>query len=213
MPSFSHRIAYAIKRIADCAFALVSLILISPVLAVAALCIRLGSPGSVFFLQQRAGRDGKPFRIYKLRTMLNLYHPDGTPLPDEQRINAIGRILRATSIDEMPQLLNILRGEMTLIGPRPLPVVYLERYSPEQMRRHEVLPGMGSYADIVFNRSIPDWDKVFEADVWYVDHWNLWLDVRLFVGIAYMVLFRKGSEQGASGQIPVFMGSRQGKKE
>jgi lipopolysaccharide/colanic/teichoic acid biosynthesis glycosyltransferase len=197
-------LARAIKRAADTVLATVGLVLASPVLAVSALLIRLASPGPVLFVQERGGWRGRPFRILKLRTMLELRDEQGVLLPDAQRINAVGHFLRKTSFDELPQLLNILRGEMSFIGPRPLPVAYLPRYSPEQMRRHEVLPGMGSYADVVHNRSVPNWAAVFASDVWYVDHWSLGLDVRLFFTIAVMVLGRKGSEQGATGAMPEF---------
>ena len=183
---------------------LVGLVVVAPVLAIAAVAVKCSSPGPVIFTQQRAGQAGKPFRIWKLRTMVDLRDDHGNLLPDEDRIAAVGRFLRTTSIDELPQLLNILKGDMSFIGPRALPVAYLPRYTPEQMRRHDVPPGMGSYADIVLNRSVPSWETVFQCDVWYVDHWSIWLDARLFLQIAYMVITRKGAEQGASGQMPEF---------
>lgn len=195
----------ATKRLIDIMLAVIAQLLLLPLFAVIALLVRRSSPGPVFFLQERAGLRGKPFRIFKFRTMLEQHDNHGVPLPDEKRITRIGRFLRATSIDELPQLLNIIRGEMSFIGPRPLPTKYLARYSAEQMRRHDVLPGMACYADVVLHRSVPDWETVFELDVWYVDHWSFWLDVRIFFCIAYMVLARKGVEQGASGQTPEFM--------
>jgi len=195
----------SIKRFADLLLAGIGIILLSPLLAVIALLIKCTSRGSVFFIQERVGLRGRPFHIYKFRTMLELRDAEGRFLPDQQRINTIGRFLRATSLDELPQLLNILQGQMSFIGPRPLPTSYLPRYSSEQMRRHEVLPGMASYADVILNRSVPDWETVFKLEVWYVNNWTLWLDLRIFVRIAVMVLLRRGAEQGANGQMPEFL--------
>jgi sugar transferase EpsL len=166
------------KRALDSAVSLVALALLSPLLLFLACLIhlRLGQP--VIFTQERAGKDGKPFTIFKFRTMTEGVDDLGRLLPDGERMTRLGGWLRRTSIDELPELFNVVRGEMSLAGPRPLGTNYLELYSPEQARRHEVLPGITGWAQVNGRNSI-SWEKKFVLDVWYVDHMSLWLDLRL----------------------------------
>ena len=153
----------------------------------AAVAVSMGRP--VFFRQRRPGLDGKPFEIIKFRTMRDVRGPDGRPLSDAERLTAIGRFLRATSLDELPELWNVLRGEMALVGPRPLLMQYLERYDAIQARRHEVRPGLTGWAQ-VNGRNALTWEEKFELDVWYVDHRSLWLDLRILARTFLVVLER-----------------------
>lgn len=152
--------------------------------AAAAVRVSMGSP--VLFTQERAGRDGASFRIYKFRTMREAFDASGQPLPDAERITRVGHFLRKTSLDELPQFLNVLRGEMSLIGPRPLPVRYLGRYTPEQARRHEVRPGITGWAQVQ-GRSSVAWESKFQYDVWYVDHVSLLTDVKILAMTVFKV--------------------------
>lgn len=179
-----------VKRVMDVAIAGSTLLILSPVLAVAAAAIRWSMGPGVIFTQLRPGRDGMPFRLFKLRTMADPVYPDGRPRPEYERVTPLGRVLRNTSIDELPQLWNVVRGEMSLVGPRPLLMQYLERYSPEQQRRHEVRPGITGWAQ-VHRRTAVTWDQKFDLDVWYVDHVSLPLDVRILVMTA-LELARRG---------------------
>ncbi|MFY0580965.1 sugar transferase [Cystobacter fuscus] len=160
-----------LKRCIDRLAAAVGLVCLSPVMATTALVIRATMGGPVLFRQVRPGRGGKTFQLVKFRTMLDALDADGQPLPDEQRLTRVGKFLRATSLDELPQLWNVLRGDMSLVGPRPLLVEYLPRYSAEQARRHDVLPGITGWAQ-VNGRNALGWKERFELDVWYVDHWS-----------------------------------------
>ncbi len=166
------------KRLFDLILTIPALLLLWPVLLVIALMvrIRLGSP--VFFRQTRPGLHGAPFRIIKFRTMRDANGPDGTPLPDCDRLTPFGRFLRSTSLDELPELINVLRGEMSLVGPRPLLMQYLERYSPFQARRNEVRPGITGWAQ-VNGRNALSWTDKFSLDVWYVDHQSGILDLKI----------------------------------
>lgn len=165
-----------------------------PLMALLALCVAcvLGRP--VFFVQERAGKGGRPFRLIKLRTMRT---GEGT---DAERMTRFGRFLRAASLDEIPELLNVLRGEMALVGPRPLPVRYVPRYSAEQARRHEVLPGLTGWAQ-VNGRNALSWEQKFAFDVWYVEHRSFWLDVNILWLTVWQVLARRGIN--AAGDVPV----------
>ncbi|MHC5061008.1 MAG: sugar transferase, partial [Planctomycetota bacterium] len=169
---------FFLKRIFDIISVLIGLILLSPLLLIVALVVRfkLGSP--VIFKQQRPGLHGKPFFMYKFRTMMDGRDENGKLLPDSERLSVFGRFLRSTSMDELPELLCVLKGDMSLVGPRPLMMKYLPRYTPEQARRHEVLPGITGWAQ-VNGRNASSWERKFELDVWYVDHWNLWLDLKI----------------------------------
>ena len=164
------------KTTFDRVAAAVGLLLISPLLLTAAAAVRLGLGTPVLFRQQRPGLHGRPFELLKLRTMREAAGADGRPLPDAERLTRLGAILRATSLDELPQLWNVLKGEVSLVGPRPLLMQYLPRYSPEQARRHDVLPGITGWAQ-VNGRNAISWEQKFTLDVWYVDHWSLALDL------------------------------------
>jgi sugar transferase EpsL len=182
-------------------------IVISPLLLVVALLVLtfLGSP--VLFRQQRPGYRGKPFFIYKFRTMTNRRRPDGSLLPDAERLTPLGRFLRAASLDDLPQLWNILRGEMSLVGPRPLLMQYLELYTPEQMRRHDALPGITGWAQ-VNGRNALTWEDKFRLDVWYVDHWSFGLDIKILFLTAWKVVKREGISQPGHATMEEFTGKR-----
>jgi sugar transferase EpsL len=154
--------------------------------------INLGSP--IIFTQERPGLKGKPFIMYKFRTMTDARDPQGELLPDDDRFTKFGKLIRSTSLDELPELLNVLRGDMSLVGPRPLLMRYLSRYSPEQARRHEVRPGITGWAQ-VNGRNAISWEKKFQLDVWYVDNYNLLLDLKILFLTIKKVLIREGISQ------------------
>jgi lipopolysaccharide/colanic/teichoic acid biosynthesis glycosyltransferase len=189
----------------DLALGVPILIILSPVIAVTALAIWLLEGRPIFFRQRRPGLGGKIFTVIKFRTMRSESDPNGQLLPDSIRLSRLGRLLRATSLDELPELWNILRGEMSLVGPRPLLVVYLERYSPAQARRHNVLPGLTGWAQ-VNGRNALSWDEKFRLDVWYVDHWSLRLDLKILWLTIWKVLKREGINQSGSDTAEEFMG-------
>ena len=194
------------KSLSDRAAALLALLFLTPLLLVVAVFVRwrLGSP--VLFSQQRPGYQGRPFRLLKFRTMTNARDASGTLLPDPQRLTPLGRWLRATSIDELPALINILRGEMSFIGPRPLLLQYLPLYSPEQARRHDVKPGFSGWAQIN-GRNALSWEEKFRLDVWYVDHQSFWLDVRIFLITIWKVIRREGTSAAGDATMPLFRGN------
>lgn len=196
-----------VKKTFDRVVATGLLVATSPVLAVAAAVVRVTMGGPVLFRQVRPGKDGKPFRIFKMRTMTNARAADGTLLPDAERLTSVGRMLRSTSIDELPQLFNVLAGDLSLVGPRPLLVQYLPLYSPEQARRHDVMPGITGWAQ-VNGRNTVTWDQKFELDVWYVDHWTPWLDVRILAKTAMAVLCREGISAEGEATMTPFRGSK-----
>ena len=187
-----------IKRVADAFAALVALALLSPLIVVVALLVRakLGSP--ILFRQERPGLDGRPFTLVKFRTMLNARDESGALRPDAERMTPFGRWLRASSVDELPELWNVLKGEMSLVGPRPLLMHYLPLYSPEQARRHNVRPGVTGWAQINGRNAI-SWDEKFAFDVWYVDNWSLMLDAKILLASVISVFSRHGiSAEGAA---------------
>jgi lipopolysaccharide/colanic/teichoic acid biosynthesis glycosyltransferase len=194
------------KRVFDRVVAATVLIAASPIMATAAVAIRatLGTP--VLFRQKRPGRHGELFEFLKFRTMRDAVDRNGTPLPDADRLTPLGRFLRASSIDELPQLLNVLRGELSLVGPRPLLARYLPRYSPEQARRHDVLPGITGWAQI-HGRNSCSWPEKLSYDVWYVDNWSLLLDLRILARTASAVLRRDGISSPGHATMPEFMGN------
>ncbi len=194
------------KRALDLAIASIGLVILSPVFLVVAILVRiwLGSP--VLFRQRRPGFKEKPFNLYKFRTMTDARDATGALLPDAQRLTALGRFLRLLSLDEMPELINILRGEMSLVGPRPLLMQYLPLYSPEQHRRHEVVPGLTGWAQ-VHGRNALDWPSRFALDVWYVDHWSFWLDVRILLMTVWKVVAREGIAQPGQATTEYFTGN------
>lgn len=185
----------------------VGLAMAAPALAVAAVAIRIDLGSPVIFAQRRPGRHGEIFTLYKLRTMRDALDHHGRPLPDAQRLTRLGRFLRASSIDELPELWNVLRGDMSLVGPRPLLIEYLPRYSKDQARRHELRPGLTGWAQIN-GRNAVDWAQRFELDVWYVDHWTNGLDVEILVRTVAKVLRRDGISQAGEATMRPFMGNQ-----
>ncbi len=197
------------KRIFDLVLTVPGLILISPLLVFTALLIRVFFGKPVLFRQLRPGYRAVPFEIYKFRTMTDARDPNGVLLLDEDRLTRLGRFLRSSSIDELPGLFNILRGEMSLVGPRPLLMQYIERYSPEQARRHGVLPGITGWAQIG-GRNVISWTEKFERDVWYVDHWSLRLDMKILLLNFWKVIKREGISQPGHVTTEEFMGNQNG---
>ncbi len=197
-----------IKRLGDILLALLLGVPASILVALAALAIRLETGGSAFYIQQRPGKKGKPFRLYKLQSMIPQTEKDGKPLSDMERITKTGRIIRTLSLDELPQLLNILKGDMSFIGPRPLLMQYLPIYSPEQARRHLVRPGVSGWAQ-VNGRNAISWEEKFKLDVWYVDHVSLGLDMRIFWMTIVNILRRQGINAGEETTMGVFTGNNQ----
>lgn len=183
-----------IKRVMDLLFSIILLIAASPIMVCAAVAIRFGAQGPVVFKQERPGKDGVIFTIYKFRTMRLETEKNGRPLPDMERMTRVGTVLRKFSVDELLQLFNILKGEMSFIGPRPLLVQYLERYTPEQMRRHDVTPGISGWAQINGRNGV-DWATRFEYDVWYVENISFGVDIRIFLKTLAIVLKRSGVNQ------------------
>ena len=180
------------KRFFDFWISLIVLICISPVLAVVTIWLHFANKGAgVFFFQERPGKDGKIFKVIKFKTMTDERDANGELLPDAQRLTKVGRFVRSTSIDELPQLINVLKGDMALIGPRPLLVRYLPLYSMEQMRRHEVRPGISGWAQC-HGRNAISWTEKFKLDVWYVDHCTLWTDLKVIWITVMKVLKRDG---------------------
>lgn len=195
-----------IKRLFDIVCALGGLIILSPVLIICALLIRfnLGSP--IFFRQRRIGKGNKEFEIIKFRSMKDAFDKNGNALPDEERMTKLGKILRSLSLDELPELINILKGDMSLIGPRPLLVQYLPLYNERQIKRHEVTPGLTGWAQVNGRNSLR-WSEKFELDVWYVENWSLWLDVKIFFMTFYKVFKREGISQEGQATMEFFNGT------
>ena len=194
------------KRALDLFVASVMLMVLSPLLIVMSIAIWLTLGRPVFFVQDRPGHGGRIFRIYKFRSMREARDSNGDLRPDAERITRLGRFLRASSLDEMPELLNVLRGDMSLVGPRPLRVEYLDLYSPEQRRRHEVRPGITGWAQI-HGRNALSWEERFEHDVWYVDHRTLGLDLKILAVTALKVLRGEGISAPSHATMPAFTGS------
>lgn len=195
------------KRCFDVCVAAVALVLLAiPLLLLALLVrVRLGKP--VLFSQLRPGMHGKPFRMIKFRTMTDARGPDGALLPDAQRLTSLGRFLRSTSLDELPELWNVLKGDMSLVGPRPLLMEYLPLYTPEQARRHEVRPGVTGWAQ-VNGRNALSWEEKFAHDVWYVDHTSVLLDIRILWMTVRKVLVRDGISAPGDATMPAFQGTK-----
>lgn len=186
-----------LKRFLDFWISLIALICISPILLVVTIWLHFANKGSgAFFTQERPGKDAKIFKVIKFKTMTDERDAEGKLLPDEVRLTKVGKFVRSTSIDELPQLINVLKGDMALIGPRPLLVQYLSLYSPEQARRHEVRPGISGWAQC-HGRNAISWKEKFELDVWYVDHVSLWADLKV-IGITIMKVLKRAdiSEEG-----------------
>lgn len=200
-----------VKRTIDFVLSAFALLLLSPVLTIMALLIRKNLGNPVFFTQIRPGLNGKPFRMIKFRTMSDMRAANGDLLPDTDRMPPFGLWLRATSLDELPGLWNVLRGDMSLVGPRPLLMQYLPLYSPEQTRRHLVKPGLTGWAQIN-GRNALSWDDKFALDIWYVDNFGLWLDMKILWVTAFKVFKREGINADGEATMPAFQGCR-GKPE
>jgi lipopolysaccharide/colanic/teichoic acid biosynthesis glycosyltransferase len=200
------------KRLLDLLITIPGLILLSPILLLLSLLVLIYHGSPIFFKQRRPGYQGQPFTVYKFRSMSERRDASGKLLPDAQRLTVFGRFLRASSLDELPELLNVLRGEMSLVGPRPLLMQYLERYTPEQARRHAVHPGITGWAQ-VNGRNAITWDDKFRLDVWYVDHWSLALDIKILLLTAWKVIKREGISQEGHATAPEFMGSAKSQDE
>lgn len=193
------------KRLFDLCGSIVFLVLAAPLLLLISVLVRkkIGSP--VFFRQKRTGLNGKIFSIYKFRTMNDARDERGNLLPDDKRLVPFGSFLRRTSLDEIPEFINVLKGEMSLVGPRPLLVEYMERYSSEQKRRHLVKPGITGWAQIN-GRNMVSWDERFIMDLWYVDHWNLFIDLKILLKTVIKVLRREGISAEGHATMPEFRG-------
>ena len=196
----------ACKRLLDCLLSGAGLLLLSPVLFATALAVRVTMGSPVLFRHRRAGKDGRTFVMYKFRTMTDARDADGKPLPDEARMTPTGTFLRRFSLDELPQLLNVLKGDMSLVGPRPLLPEYVPLYSPEQRRRLDVLPGITGWAQ-VNGRNALSWEQKFALDAWYVDNRSLALDVRILFRTAASVLSGRGVSQDGCATMPRFEGT------
>ncbi len=196
---------YLFKDFLDRLLAILLLILFSPLLLFSGLLIRFFMGKPIFFLQKRPGFHGKPFTIIKLRTMKQLNNDIGEIIPEHKRINFLGRILRESSIDELPELINIIKGDMSFIGPRPLLMEYLPLFSKEHCRRHNVKPGLTGWAQINGRNSI-DWEEKFNLDVWYVDNISFLLDIRIFILTIFYVLQRKKTNNKNKLSMPPFLG-------
>jgi len=194
------------KRAFDFFLAVLGLLLVWPILLVTAALVAIYHGTPVLFRQQRPGYKGNLFYINKFRTMSNARDKAGNLLPDAERLTPLGRFLRSSSLDELPELFNILQGEMSLVGPRPLLTQYLTRYSPEQARRHNVLPGITGWAQIN-GRNALSWEEKFKLDVWYVDNWSFWLDIKIILLTFWKVFKREGISQPGHATAKEFMGS------
>ena len=202
----SHRTLWW-KRPLDLALVLVSAPIWLPLCLCVAILVRLVLGSPVLYRQIRPGRFGRPFTLLKFRTMTDAHGPSGAPLSDAERLTAFGSWLRSTSLDELPELLNVIRGEMTLVGPRPLLMEYLGHYTGTQARRHEVTPGLTGWAQVNGRNSL-DWESRFELDVWYVDHAGLCLDVRILTRTLLCVLLRRGISANGEATMPKFTGTK-----
>lgn len=194
------------KRVLDLLASVILLALLALLIAVIAAAVRLKLGSPVLFRQVRPGLHGKPFTILKFRTMVDDRDGDGRILPDEERLTSFGRLLRSSSLDELPELWNVLRGDMSLVGPRPLLMQYVTLYTPEQMRRHDVRPGLTGWAQVNGRNSL-DWEDKFQLDTWYVDHQSLRLDIRILFLTAKSVLGQSGISHAESATMPEFRGT------
>ena len=193
------------KRIFDIFLSVVLLLLLFPLMGLVALLVWCAMGRPIFFKQTRPGYLGKPFELYKFRTMADRRDRDGRQLPDAQRLTVVGNLLRKTSLDELPELFNVFKGDMSFVGPRPLLMEYLERYTPQQARRHEVKPGITGWAQ-VNGRNAISWQDKFKFDVWYVDHCNIWVDIKIILLTFYKMIIREGINQPGQATAEEFMG-------
>ena len=197
-----------IKSLVDRSLAAIVLIFLSPFIAILAIAIyfKMGSP--VIFSQPRGGKKNSSFTFYKFRTMTDQKDSDGKLLPDMERLTPLGEFLRQTSLDELPQLWNVLRGDMSFIGPRPFIAAYLDRYTPEQSRRHDVAPGITGWAQINGRNSIT-WEEKFALDLWYIDNWSLWLDLKILYLTVFKIVSKEGVDEDRNTTSTEFMGTVQ----
>ena len=195
-----------VKRLMDIALTVPAIIILSPLMILVAIFIAWQHGYPILFRQKRPGLHGEIFTIYKFRTMRGLVNNQGHPLPDTRRLTKLGKFLRSTSLDELPELINVLKGEMSLVGPRPLLIEYLPLYNTEQARRHTVLPGITGWAQ-VHGRNALTWQEKFNLDVWYVDHWSLWLDIKIIGLTIIKVLRREGISQPGQATAEIFTGN------
>ena len=209
--SFCKTSKNSIKRLFNRAVAVPSVIILSPALIFIGFLVRLKIGSPVLFRQVRPGLHGRPFTIYKFRTMTDERGGNGNLLPDGERLTRLGRFLRKTSMDELPELFNVIKGNMSIVGPRPLLMQYLDRYNPEQARRHEIKPGITGWAQ-VNGRNAISWEDKFKLDVWYVDHQSLLLDLKIIALTIEKVFQREGISAAGEATMPEFMGSREGVK-
>lgn len=193
------------KRILDVTVSILMLLLLAPLLLIISIMVLRAMGLPIFFHQTRAGLHGAPFRMVKFRSMRIVNDRDGSLLPDGERLTQLGRLLRATSLDELPELWNVLKGDMSLVGPRPLLMEYLPLYSPEQARRHAVRPGITGWAQVNGRNSL-SWEKKFQFDVWYVDNQSFWLDIKIFLLTVKKVFFREGISAEGDATMPRFTG-------
>lgn len=195
------------KRMIDCCLAMVAIVVLSPVMAAVAVLLAVANKGAgVVFTQTRPGKKGRLFKVMKFKTMTDERDEDGNLLPDAQRLTKTGKFIRSTSLDELPQLFNVLKGDMALIGPRPLLPQYLPLYSKEQARRHDVRPGITGWAQ-VHGRNAISWKKKFELDVWYVDHCSFWLDLKIILLTVKKVVVREGITKEGQATTEFFNGN------
>lgn len=195
------------KRMIDCCLAMVAIVVLSPVMAAVAVLLAVANKGAgVVFTQTRPGKNGRLFKVMKFKTMTDERDENGNLLPDAQRLTKTGKFIRSTSLDELPQLFNVLKGDMALIGPRPLLPQYLPLYSKEQTRRHDVRPGITGWAQ-VHGRNAISWKKKFELDVWYVDHCSFWLDLKIILLTVKKVIIREGITQEGQATAEYFNGN------
>ncbi len=195
------------KRIFDLIITIPGILIILPLLFILSILVMIFNGKPIVFSQIRPGQYGIPFRIFKFRTMNNIRDNKGNMLPDNQRITSFGSLLRSTSLDELPELINILKGEMSLVGPRPLLMEYLPLYTSEQNRRHNVKPGITGWAQ-VNGRNAINWDEKLKLDIWYVDHQSLWLDIKILAITMIQVILRKGVNYNRTETMPLFKGSK-----
>ncbi|NJO98699.1 MAG: sugar transferase [Pleurocapsa sp. CRU_1_2] len=199
-----------IKSLVDRLLAAIALIFLSPLIAILAIAIYFNMGSPVVFSQPRGGKNNSIFTFYKFRTMTDQRDRDGKLLSDEQRLTPLGKFLRQSSLDELPQLWNVLRGDMSLIGPRPFVAAYLERYTPEQARRHVVAPGITGWAQINGRNSL-SWEEKFQLDLWYIDHWSLWLDFKILIQTILKVINNNDINQQGYVGSEEFLGSHKPK--
>ena len=195
------------KRLIDLIFTFLALLFLAPLFVLGALLVSLSPESTVIFKQVRPGKRKNPFMLYKFCTMTDCRDDNGNLLPDEDRLTWVGRIMRRISLDELPELLNVLKGEMSLVGPRPLLMRYLDRYTPEQARRHEVKPGITGWAQ-VNGRNAITWEEKFKYDVWYVDNWTLWLDIKIIFMTIIKVIKGEGINQPGQATMEEFKGRK-----